>query len=800
MIQDVRYACRSIARMPMLAAVIVASLALGIGVNTVVFSWIQARIIQPIPGARASGRVLLVEPNPDGGSYPGASWLEFKDMREGLRSFDGLFASRIIPAYVGETGAVERLFAQLVSENYFSVLGVEPAVGRFFRPDEVSTPGGAEAAVISHRMWRTRFQADPAVTSRTLRVNGRDIDIIGVTPDEFQGTMSGLQFDVWFPATLAPVVVNGSRELEDRAVRGYNVMGCLAPSVSRGQAQAELTALMARLERDYPETNVGLKGEILPFYAAPRGPQRMFNAALGILQVVMLVVLLAVCGNVANLLLARGSARQTEIGIRLSLGASRGWIARLVFTEALLLALAGAALGALMAIWGTKALLVLPLTGMPVRLQTSIDELSLAFALVLGVASALVFGVAPALQLARIDPYATLRRGLDVVRRNRLRRSLMAAQVGLAIVVLLAAAMFFRSFMETRSTDPGFRRDGVMLATYDFSGRAETEESSRNLAMRVLDAARMTTGVRAAALALSVPLDIHGLPSRAFAVDGRARTDGGVDEALTNTVSPGYFDVMGIPFIDGADFAPLTDARAPRQAIVNEAFVRRFLSGGNALGRQLRTRGGTYVISGVVKNSISNAFGEPPTPVIYLSYRDIPRARGEIHLLVDNGDPSAVAGAVLAAMRRIEPELPVFNVRSLEEHVDTNLVLRKIPAQMFSVLAPLLLALAAIGIYAVVNYTVSLRTREIGVRLALGASANRVIWTFVREHLKVSAIGAALGWVLAYGIAIHLPPRQVDAAVFTLVPALLLTIATIACWIPARRAASVDPSSALRRE
>lgn len=800
MIQDVRYACRSIARMPMLAAVIVASLALGIGVNTVVFSWIQARIIQPIPGARASGRVLLVEPNPDGGSYPGASWLEFKDMREGLRSFDGLFASRIIPAYVGETGAVERLFAQLVSENYFSVLGVEPAVGRFFRPDEVSTPGGAEAAVISHRMWRTRFQADPAVTSRTLRVNGRDIDIIGVTPDEFQGTMSGLQFDVWFPATFAPVVVNGSRELEDRAVRGYNVMGRLAPSVSRGQAQAELTALMARLERDYPETNVGLKGEILPFYAAPRGPQRMFNAALGILQVVMLVVLLAVCGNVANLLLARGSARQTEIGIRLSLGASRGWIARLVFTEALLLALAGAALGALMAIWGTKALLVLPLTGMPVRLQTSIDELSLAFALVLGVASALVFGVAPALQLARIDPYATLRRGLDVVRRNRLRRSLMAAQVGLAIVVLLAAAMFFRSFMETRSTDPGFRRDGVMLATYDFSGRAETEESSRNLAMRVLDAARMTTGVRAAALALSVPLDIHGLPSRAFAVDGRARTDGGVDEALTNTVSPGYFDVMGIPFIDGADFAPLTDARAPRQAIVNEAFVRRFLSGGNALGRQLRTRGGTYVISGVVKNSISNAFGEPPTPVIYLSYRDIPRARGEIHLLVDNGDPSAVAGAVLAAMRRIEPELPVFNVRSLEEHVDTNLVLRKIPAQMFSVLAPLLLALAAIGIYAVVNYTVSLRTREIGVRLALGASANRVIWTFVREHLKVSAIGAALGWVLAYGIAIHLPPRQVDAAVFTLVPALLLTIATIACWIPARRAASVDPSSALRRE
>jgi ABC-type antimicrobial peptide transport system permease subunit len=339
-----------------------------------------------------------------------------------------------------------------------------------------------------------------------------------------------------------------------------------------------------------------------------------------------------------------------------------------------------------------------------------------------------------------------------------------------------------------------------MLAAYDFSGRAETEDASRNLAMRVLDAARTTAGVRTAALAMSVPLDIHGLPSRTFAVDGRARTDGGIDEALANIVSPGYFEVMGIPFIDGADFAPLIDARAPRQAIVNEAFVRRFLDGGNALGRQLRTRGGTYVISGVVRNSISNAFGEPPTPVIYLSYRDLPRARAEIHLLVGSGDPSAVAGAVLAAMRRIEPELPVFNVRSLEEHVDTNLVLRKIPAQMFSVLGPLLLALAAIGIYAVVNYTVSLRTREIGVRMALGATVDRVIWTFVREHLKVAAAGAAIGWVVAYGIAMHLPPRQVDGDVFALVPAVLLSIATIACWIPARRAANVDPSSALRRE
>ena len=800
MIGDIRYACRSIARMPVLSAVIVLSLGLGIGVNTVVFSWIQARVIGPIPGARDSGSVLLVEPNPNGGQYPGASWLEFKDMRQSLASFESLFAARIVPAYVGETGAVERLFAQLVSDNYFSALGVEPAAGRFFRADELTVPGGPDAAVISHRLWRTRFQADPAVITRTLRVNGRDLHVIGVTPDEFQGTMSGLQFDVWFPATLAPVVVNGSRELEDRSVRGYNVMGRLRPAVTREQAQDELTALMTRFEREYPATNTDMRGEILPFYLSPRGPQRMFNAALGILQAVMLLVLVAVCGNVANLLLARGSARQAEVGIRLSLGAGRRRIASLVITEAMLLGVAGALLGALMAVWGTKALLVLPLTGMPLRLQTSIDALGLTFALLLGAASALAFGAAPALQLGRMDPYTALRRGLDGAHRNRLRRLLMGAQVGLAILVLLVAGMFFRSFLETRSTDPGFRRDGVMLAAYDFSGLADGEEFSRNLAARTLAAARALPGVAAAAIASSVPLDIHGLPSRTFTVDGHARTDGGFEDALTNTVSPGYFEVMGIPLVAGADFAPITDVNAPRQAIVNEAFVRRFLDQANPLGRRLRTRGERYVITGVVRNSLSNAFGEPPTPVIYLSFRDVPRARGEIHLLVSNGDPSAVAGGLLRAMRNIDPELPVFNVRSLEEHIDTNLLLRRIPAQMFAVLGPLLLVLAAIGIYAVVSYAVSLRTQEIGVRIALGATAGRVVWTFVREHLRTAAAGAGVGWILAYGFAMHLPSRSVDRAVFVAVPVLLLAVATVACWIPARRAARIDPSSALRRE
>jgi predicted permease len=365
MVTDLRQALRSIARMPALSAVIVLSLAIGIGVNTVVFSWVQARMLQPIPGVRHGAAIQLVEPNPDGGHYPGTSWPEYLDLRENLRSFESLFASSTIPAYVGDTGAVERLFGVLVSDNYFTALDLRPALGRFFSPAEMQHTGGPAAAVISHRLWQTRFGGSPDVLTRTLRINARELSIIGVTPDAFQGTTSGLQFDVYLPATLAPVIANGSRELDDRSIRGYSMMGRLRPSVTRQQAQAEFDAFMQRLERDYPATNKGLRGEVLPFYMSPRGPQRMLNTALAILQAVMLLVLFAVCGNIANLMLARGSARQREVGIRLSLGAKRWRVITLLLTESVLLAVAGALLGAAMAVWGTGALLVLPLTGLP---------------------------------------------------------------------------------------------------------------------------------------------------------------------------------------------------------------------------------------------------------------------------------------------------------------------------------------------------------------------------------------------------------------------------------------------------
>jgi predicted permease len=376
----------------------------------------------------------------------------------------------------------------------------------------------------------------------------------------------------------------------------------------------------------------------------------------------------------------------------------------------------------------------------------------------------------------------------------------MGVQVGLAVVVLIVAGIFIRGFLETRATDPGFRREGVLLAAYDFTGRDAGVTLSREFPGRALRELGALPGVEAAAIASSVPLDIHGLPSRVFTVEGRARADGVFDQALANTVTPDYFEVMGIPLLAGTTFTGLDDGSTAPQAIVNEAFVRRYLDRLEPLGRRLQARGRTFVITGVARDSLYNAFGEPPTPIIYFSYRDVPAAQGEIHLRTRAVADTALAPEVRRLVRDLDPELPLFNVRTLTDHVDTNLVFRRVPARMFAVLGPLLLALAAIGIYAVVAYTMSLRTTEIGVRLALGASAQRLMRELVSESLRVVAAGASIGWLVAFVVGLDVIDETIDARVFAGVPAVLLAVAAFACWLPARRAMRVDPVTALRRE
>jgi predicted permease len=718
-----------------------------------------------------------------------------------VQSFGGLFAFRPAPFNLGDPSRLERVFGMLVSGNYFDALGLRPAAGRFLQASEAAQPGAEPVAVISYDYWQTRFDRDPAVVGQTLRVNGQPLTIVGVGPERFQGTTLGLQYSLWVPATMAPALLVGSRELQDRNYRGYAIMGKIRPGATEAQARAEVASAMRELAQAYPQTNATIQGELVPFAGAPRGPQRMIATALEILQVAMLLVLAAVCGNIANLVLARASTRFREVGVRLTLGAGPWRVIRLILVENLVLSLMGSALGIVIAMWGTNALRAMPDYGAaPIRFQTQIDAMGLGFAVALGLVCGLLFGLAPALQLGRADPQQALRTGSQSSGRSVMRDTLMGLQVALAVLVLVAAALFYQNFAQTHEADTGFASDGLLLATYDLTGKSSSDSYPREFASRLMEKLTAVPGIEHAAISTSVPLDIHGLPLRSFTLEGRAQSSEAPDTALSNTVTPDYFDTMGTPLVSGAGFADLGDTSSPPQIVVNGEFARRYVTG-EVLGRQLTYRGQTFAIAGVVRTSTYDAFGEPPTPAFFFSYRDRASMMGEIHLRVRPGTEPVMGSEIQRVVRDLDPTLPVYNIRTMREHIDRNLMLRKIPARMFVVIGPLLLALVAVGIYAVVAYAVALRTSEIGVRLALGATANGVVRQIVFESLRVIGFGAACGWLIALMVDLHLFNRGAgDLPAMIGVPFVLLGIATIACWVPARRATTVDPLVALRHE
>ena len=800
--RDIRHGWRMILRTPGVAAVVIMSLAIGIGFNIAVFSWIQAVGYRPMPGVADAARFQIVQIATGDGQAAGASWPEYRDLRADVRSFRELFAYRMAPLTIGVGRETERAYGLLVSGNYFAALGLRPAAGRFFRPDEVERAGTEPVTVISWDLWSERFSREPAAIGARIVVNDRQLTIVGVTPRGFQGTILGLTFDLWVPATLAPSLLGGSREIDDRRIRGYSLMASLAPGATREAAQLELTGTMRRMEVAYPETNRGMNAKVLSFWDAPRGPQRLFVNALKVLQGVMLLLLLAVCGNTANLMLARAGSRRREMSVRLALGGGRWRVVALILTENVVLALMAAGLGTLLAIWLTRALSAIPISGaLPIRFQAEVDLTGLALAVGLAVACGLIFGLAPALQLARVDAQRVLRAGTDMASRSLLRNVLMGAEVGLAVIVLLVAALFFRRFSDTRVTDTGFRRDGVLLAAYDLTGRGGDATTARNMAANVLDRVRALPGVEAAAIATSVPLDLHGLPLRSFVLEGRATTDGTLDVALTNTVTPGYFETMGIPLRAGSDFVALTDPSTAPQAIVNEEFARRFVGGAEPIGRWIESNGKRYTIAGVVRNSLYDAFGEEAKPIVYMSYRDRNVPVAQIHLRTRVGAEMLLANDVRRVVRELDPTLPVYDVRTLADHVDRNLFLRRVPARIFSVLGPLLLGLAAAGIYAVVSYSVSQRRNEIGLRLALGASPRRIIAQILEHSLAVIVAGALAGWVVAFVVNRRMAGGgAIDFLVFGGVPLVLLAFAALACWLPARQATRIDPMVVLKHD
>lgn len=804
MMRELRLAARNVWRAPGLSLVIVASIAIGIGVNTTVFSWIEARVIRPLPGVDRGGDFLLVEARGENGSYPGMSWLEYCDLRDRLSSFQSLVAFRMAPLSVGAADWSERTYGVLVSGNYFDALGLTPHAGRFIEPADVDAT--APVAVVSHRFWQARLGGVKDVVGQAIRLNDRAFRIIGVAPREFVGTVMGLTFEVWIPATTVAVVAEGSRELVSRGIRGYMLMGDLAPGASRATASAELDAAMRTLAGEYPESNSTIRAEVLPQWQSPRGPQQSIVAALAMFQAAMLLVLAVVAGNTINLVLARAGSRQHEAGVMLAVGASRWRIVRLLLLENLILSIAGAALGALIAVWGTTALRAVPLPspgGLELTFHTAVDGITLLFASVLGVLCGVIIGLPAGLLLSRVPPGAALRSGAGVTARSSLREAFLALEVALAVVVLVVAGAFVKNFNDTRTTDPGFTREGLLLATYDLRGRSRmlTPETSREFSARVIETLEQDEAVESAALSTSVPLDIHGMPSRMVTVEGRTRDDGQLDRALTNTVSPGYFRTMGIRLVDGRDFSDLRDPRDASEAIVNEEFVRQLIAPRAALGRRVDAAGRAYTIVGVVRNSIANAFGETTEPMLYLSLRERPSAMVELHVRARRDAERDLIPVVRRTIRNLDAALPVYNVRTMVHHVDANLVFRRIPARMFAVLGPLLLILVGIGIYAVASHAVTRRRKEVGTRLALGATPAGVIRVLVLDTTRIVAIGAVGGLAAA---ALIDPGFESGASgkslVLTGATALLILVAGVATWLPARRASQIDPMVVLKHD
>jgi predicted permease len=784
--------------MPFTSAVVVVSIGAGIAVNTTVFSFVQSRVLRPLPGVHAATALHLIEPKTDTGMYPASSWLEYRDIVDRMTAFAAVFAFRMQALTVGAGVEAARVSGLMVSGNYFDALGMRPAAGRLLAPRDAARPGGEPVSVISYEYWQSQFAGSPDVLGRTLRVNGTELAIVGVTPPAFKGTVIGLRIDLWVPATLAPTLLNGSRELEQRGARGYLLAGRLRDGVRPEQAQVELLAAMNDLAAIHPETNRGMTGDVLPFWQSPRGPQRMLARSLFILQGLMLVLLLAVCGNAATLLLARAAERQQEVGVHLALGAPPVRIVRLLLAENTLLAVLGAAVGAVAAAWLAPRLAAIPLTtGFPVRMDAAVDGTGLLFASGLGAASALLFGLIPALHLARVDPLRALR-GSRATARTWIRHLLMAAQTALAVMVLVAAGVFLRSLQQTRDIDPGFSQDGVLLGRYDLTGQTVPPSAARRFAERALDGLRSLPAVEAAAIAQQVPLDIHGLPGVSMVLEGRARTNGMAQRVQSNVVTPGYFHVMRIPVLAGRDFVELGDTVAPREVVVNRAFVERHLPDAEPLGRRVEVAGRVYVVVGIVATTVSDAFGEPPTPVLYFSYRDRPSPVGQLHVRSRLGDTAALAAGLRSVVAAIDPTLPVYDIRSLAQHVDANLGLRKIPAQVFMFLGPMLLVLAAVGVYAAVASAVTHRTPEIGVRLALGATPRGIMRTVLGGTLRVVFAGTVAGSLAAVLVARQLASIAPEPAVIMSAALFLLAAAALASWLPARRAAAVDPVIALK--
>ena len=817
--QDIRYGCRMLAANPGFTLVAVISLALGIGANTAAFSWADALLLRPLTVARP-GEVVTVGStmSVEGFSRVGASYREYIDIRDRSTSFDGLVAYTDMTSGLAATReAVPKLtLGLIVTGNFFSVMGVEPELGRNFRPEEDEVPGRDAVVILSHSLWQQHFGSDPSVLGRRVQLSGTEFTVVGVAPETFTGMNQFVRSDFYVPLMMWPRLASDpkARPLEDRSIRSLTLKGRLKSDVSLARAQTELSVIGKDLERAYPETNRN-RGMVVQTELQRRIAQSPPDATLiAMLTTLAAAVLFVACANVAGLLTSRAPARAREMAMRVAVGAKRGRLITQLLTESLLIALAGGVLGLAVGYGGIRLFQLVQIpTDLPIALTFQLDRRALLFSLGVAVLSAILFGLAPAIQTSRTDLAMVLKTGEAMVgRRRRWGRSLLVGgQVAVAVVLLVLATFMYRGFQEQMTSGPGYRTDHLLMMSFDPSLVRYSDDETRRFFLRLAEEARTVPGVKSVALASSVPMATDALNASNVIPEGHQLPVGRENLTLFSAlVDENYFDTMGIPIVRGRGFREEDSVDAPRVAVVNEQYVQHYSPNHDPIGKrfQLSERDElTWIeIVGVAKTTKYLWLGEPPTEFVYLPYRQNPRS--QMVLLTESaGDPASLVAPIRSVVQGLDRTQPIFNVRTMEDFYQMRTItIFNVIIGIVGAMGLMGLGLAIVGLYGLVAYATSRRTREIGIRMAIGAGRTSVLRMVLRQGLVLAVVGLVVG--LLAGVAAErvlqaaFPGGEEGISVMAhvLVAPIVLIATFLAAYLPARRAARLDPMKALRYE
>jgi len=808
-VQDLRYGFRQLGRSPGFSALAILCLTLGIGANAAVFSWIEGILFRPYPAVAHQERLFALGGTVRGDSEGDSlSWQDFLDVRRSCTLCEESFVSKITGSTLSIGERAEVATGSIVSANYFDAIGVRPILGRGFEPGEDVGNDSHPVVVISYQLWRNRFKGDPEIIGKMQHFNNVPHTIIGVAPEGFYGTFVGWAMQFWVPASMEETFESGGYKLEDRGARWIESYVRVKPGVSRAQAQQEISAIAARLETNYPATNRGRGLMLWPLWQTPFNNARTLLPTLEVMVAVVAFVLLIACANVVNLLLVRSFARRHEMSVRLAIGASRLRLAKQLLTEGLILSALGTAGGMLVAHWCRHALiLLLPArSGVAMYLPGEIDARVMLWSACICLLVTLIVGLVPAFQTRNLDLAGPLKAESSGVVGARgkawMRSGLVVFQVCLSFILLVGAALLLESLQKIRNTSPGFRTTSVVTTGVSLVAAGYDVPRAKLFQDELLDRIGALPGVQSAAFARVTPLDYRTYSSTPVAVDGYQPPPEEQPAIEYNQVSPGYFTTLGIPLLSGREFARTDDENAPLVAIVNRTMMTRYWGGQDPTGRRLQVNGRWARVVGVAADSKYESMRETSRPFFYVPLRQ-DFVRGPDLYIRTNQPLSSTLAALVREVHAVDANLALYEMITLQEQVNRSTSPQLVAVTLVSILGGLALLLAGIGLYGVMSYAVAQSTRELGLRMALGAGAANLLRLVISRGLRLTAGGVLFGTVAAlaltkllgkllYNVSAH------DPWVFGSALAVMTTTAVSACLLPAWRAARTDPARVLR--